>query len=145
MQPLHLEAVGGKHQAQPLYLQEKCSMHCTGIWMGLRAGLDRRRKTSPLTNPIPRLTSMHHKIKTCGSVKIIPCINFVTRCVYVLRHVLILISQWIQTSCSPYSFMVSWKREYFSDAYTKNGFLTVYATVQHLTVAQSSLNIIICY
>jgi hypothetical protein len=88
--------------------------------MGLRDSLDRRRKTSPPTDSIPGLTSMHHKINTCGSVKIITDINFVTRCIYMLRHVLTLISQWKETSCSPHSFAVSWKREYFSNAHAKN-------------------------
>jgi hypothetical protein len=82
------------------------------------------------TDSIPRLNSipmvMHYKIKACGSVKIIPCINFGTRCVNMLRHhVLILIIQWMETSCSPGSFVVLWKREHFSNAYAKNWFLTV--------------------
>jgi len=31
----------------------------------------------------------------------------------------------METSCYPDSFVVSWKREYFSNAYAKNWFLTV--------------------
>jgi len=76
------------------------------------------------TDLIPGLTSipmvMHYKMKGCGSVKIIPCINFGTRCVYMLKHVLTVITQCMETSCSPYSFMVMWKTEYFSNAYAKN-------------------------
>jgi len=92
--------------------------------MGLRAGLRQAQKNITPTDSIPGLTSilmvMHYKIKACGSVKIIPCINFGTRCVNMLRHVLTLISQWMETSCSPDSFVVWWKREYFSNAYAKN-------------------------
>jgi len=44
------------------------------------------------TDSNPGLTSVHmvmyYEIKACSSVKIIPCINFGTRCVYMLRHVL---------------------------------------------------------
>ena len=89
------------------------------------------------TDSIPRFISipmvMHDKIKACGSVKITPYINFGTRCVYMLRHVLTGITPCTETSCSPDSFVVMWKREYFSNAYAKNWFLTVLATVQRLT------------
>jgi len=72
------------------------------------------------TDLIPRLTSipmvMHYKMKACGSVKI----NFGTRCVYMMKHVLTVITHGMKTSCSPDSFMVMWKREYFSRAYAKN-------------------------
>ena len=81
------------------------------------------------TDSILGLTSipmvMHYKIKVCGSAKIIPCINFGTRCVNTLRHFLTLITQWMETSCSPDSFVLSWKRKYFSNACAKNWFLTV--------------------
>jgi len=76
------------------------------------------------TDSIPGFISipmvMHYKIKACGSVKIIPCINFGTRCVYMLRYVLTGITPCMETSCSPDPFVMMWKKEYFSNAYAKN-------------------------
>jgi hypothetical protein len=99
------------------------------------------------TDSIPGLTSipmaMHYKIKACGSVKIIPCTNFGTRHVNTLRHVLTLISQWMETSCSPDLFVVLWKRKYFCNAYAKNLFLTVQATVQRLTDLSKFLKLLL--
>jgi hypothetical protein len=40
--------------------------------------------------------------------------------IYMLRHVLTPITQWMETHCSPDSFVMSWKREYFSNTYAKN-------------------------
>ena len=39
--------VGGQHHARPLYLLERPGTHCTGGWVGPRAGLDGCGKSRP--------------------------------------------------------------------------------------------------
>jgi len=49
--------VGGQCHAQPLYPQERPGTHCIGGWMGPRASLDRRGKSYPHRDSIPRPSS----------------------------------------------------------------------------------------
>jgi hypothetical protein len=45
---------GQRHAPAVFYSQERPGTHCTGGWVGLRAGLDRCRKTSPPPGFDPR-------------------------------------------------------------------------------------------
>ena len=51
--PRSLGGVGGQHHGQPLYPRERPGTHCTGGWVGPRAGLDGCGKSRPLRDSIP--------------------------------------------------------------------------------------------
>jgi hypothetical protein len=49
-----LEVRGQRHALATFYTRERLSTHCTGGWVGPRAGLDRCGKTRPHQDSIPR-------------------------------------------------------------------------------------------
>ena len=49
--------MGQRHAPAALCPQERPGTHCTGGWMGPRAGLDRCRKSDPHQDSIPGLSS----------------------------------------------------------------------------------------
>jgi hypothetical protein len=48
-----LEGVGGQQHASATLPSERPVIHCTGDWMGVKAGVDGHRKSHPRRDSIP--------------------------------------------------------------------------------------------